>query len=45
MTEKEVSHATTPKVLDNDVNILVLNGVFEHDALELIEYNLTPCSK
>ncbi|AFC74326.1 alanine racemase [Rickettsia parkeri str. Tate's Hell] len=25
-----------------DVNILVLNGVFEHDALELIEYNLTP---
>ncbi|MFP3012356.1 MAG: alanine racemase [Rickettsia sp.] len=42
MTEKEVSHATTPKALDNDVNILVLNGVFEHDALELIEYNLTP---
>ncbi len=35
-------HATTPKALDNDVNILVLNGVFEHDALELIEYNLTP---
>ncbi|MCZ6886588.1 MAG: alanine racemase [Rickettsia endosymbiont of Ixodes persulcatus] len=30
------------KALGIDVNILVLNGVFEHDALELIEYNLIP---
>ncbi|WP_347939268.1 alanine racemase [Rickettsia oklahomensis] len=30
------------KALEIDVNILVLNGVFEHDALELIEYNLIP---
>lgn len=30
------------KIIGNNINILVLNGVFEHDALELIEYNLTP---
>ncbi|AFE52544.1 alanine racemase [Rickettsia prowazekii str. GvV257] len=30
------------KVLNNDITILVLNGVFTHDALELIQYNLTP---
>lgn len=30
------------KVLGEDVNILVLNGVFEYDVLELLEYNLTP---
>ena len=30
------------KALGLDIDILVLNGVFEHDALELIEYNLTP---
>lgn len=30
------------KAIGNEVNILILNGVFEHDALELIEYNLIP---
>ncbi|MGX6960613.1 MAG: alanine racemase [Rickettsia endosymbiont of Pentastiridius leporinus] len=30
------------KAIGADINILVLNGVFEHDALELMEYNLTP---
>ncbi|AAU03529.1 alanine racemase [Rickettsia typhi] len=30
------------KALNNDITILVLNGVFTHDALELIQYNLTP---
>ena len=30
------------KAIGEEVNILILNGVFEHDALELIEYNLIP---
>jgi len=30
------------KAIGNKVDILVLNGVFEYDALELIEYNLIP---
>ncbi|HJD55663.1 MAG TPA: alanine racemase [Rickettsia endosymbiont of Pyrocoelia pectoralis] len=28
--------------IGSNIDILVLNGVFEHDALELMEYNLTP---
>lgn len=30
------------KTIGKEVNILVLNGVFENDALDLIEYNLMP---
>jgi len=30
------------KAIGNDANILVLNGVFENDALDLTEYNLIP---
>ncbi|XVN40263.1 MAG: alanine racemase [Rickettsia endosymbiont of Argas persicus] len=34
--------AVLRKVIGNDTNILVLNGVFENDAPDLIEYNLIP---